>query len=56
MYIFREIETLDRFMKDEKLKDWAFDNMIKLYELYMKYQKEIKKIVFQLRSQIKKSY
>jgi len=54
MYIFREIETLDRFMKDEKLKDWAFDNMIKFYELYMKYQKEIKKIVFQLRSQIKR--
>ena len=54
IYIIREIETLDTFMKDQNLKDWAFNNIVKFYEIYMKYQKEIKKVVFQLRSQIKK--
>lgn len=55
IYILKDIETLDRFMHDQKLKDWAFDNMVKFYDLYMKYQKEIRKQVYQMRSSIKKN-
>ena len=55
IYILKDIETLDRFMHDQKLKDWAFDNMVKFYDLYMKYQKEIRKQVYQMRSSIKRN-
>jgi len=52
IFILKDVETLNRFMRDQTLKDWAFDNMVKFYDLYMKYQKEIKKQVYQMRSLI----
>jgi len=45
IFILKDVETLDNFMKNNKLKDWAFKNMIKFYDFYMINQEEVKNLV-----------
>ena len=50
IYFCKNIETLDNFMTNKELKNWAFDNMVKIYDFYMKYQEDVKKIVNEIKS------
>ena len=37
IYIMKEIETLEDFLNNNELKDWAVDNLLKFFDFYKKY-------------------
>lgn len=45
IWISKDVETLNDFFKNEDLKNWAVENMVKLYDFYMKYEDQIKAII-----------
>lgn len=45
IYISREIGTLQNFIDKKNLKQWALDNMVKLYKYYMQYSDEVKELI-----------
>ncbi len=50
IFISKRVETLDKFDKDNKLKKWALDSMLKLYDYYMKHIDEVKSVINEVKS------
>lgn len=48
--ISKEVETLDNFKTNDTLKKWALENMLKLYDFYMKYTDDVKSIINEIKS------
>lgn len=45
IYISREIGILQNFIDKKNLKQWALDNMVKLYKYYIQYSDEVKELI-----------
>ena len=50
IYISKQVETLNNFTNDKKLKKWALDSMLKLYNYYMKFIDVVKSIINEVKS------
>lgn len=50
IYIRKEVGTLENFIVNQNLKQWALINMVKLYDFYMQYVEDVRTIINTLKT------